>query len=294
VDGRGVWDIPKVRNFTDAKWQASRANAEIVRTILDGRGGTPERRRDSLKLPPPSKATGVLHWAVMPSFQGILTPEQAASMARFLRGFAPSTEARKGAAKVYATYCVACHDTTGKGNPVIRRAMPELPDFTSAGWHKSRSDRDFAQSILKGKGRFHPAMGDRLGTVDVKELVGLVRAFQFALSIEPAACECQICRQRYERNSMALFRQFCMVCHGPDGKGSQMRRVLPPIPDFTNPDFHKERNDARLLLSILDGKGRLMPANRARLTEDQARDLVAYIRAFRPAALPGGNRARAE
>jgi mono/diheme cytochrome c family protein len=127
VDGRGVWDIPKVRNFTDAKWQASRSNAEIVRTILDGRGGTPEKRRDSLKLPPPSKATGVHHWAVMPSFRGILTPEQAESMARFLRGFAPSTEARKtAAAKVYATYCVACHDTTGTGNPQIRRAMPEL------------------------------------------------------------------------------------------------------------------------------------------------------------------------
>ena len=101
VDGRGVWDIPKVRNFTDAKWQASRSNAEIVQTILDGRGGTPEKRRDSLKLPPPSKATGVHHWAVMPSFRGILTPEQAESMARFLRGFAPSTEARKPAAKVF-------------------------------------------------------------------------------------------------------------------------------------------------------------------------------------------------
>jgi cbb3-type cytochrome c oxidase subunit III len=181
VDGRGVWDIPKVRNFTDAKWQASRSNAEIVQTILDGRGGTPEKRRDSLKLPPPSKATGVLHWAVMPTFQGILTPEQAESMARFLRGFAPSTEARKtAAAKVYATYCVACHDTTGKGNPQIRRAMPALADFTSAGWQKSRTDQDFAQSILKGKGKFHPAIGDRLGTVDVKEMVGLVRAFQFA------------------------------------------------------------------------------------------------------------------
>jgi mono/diheme cytochrome c family protein len=187
VDGRGVWDIPKVQNFTDAKWQASRSNAEIARTILDGRGGTPEKRRDSLKLPPPSKATGVLRWAVMPSFQGILTPEQAGSMARFLRGFAPSTEARKpAAAKIYAAYCVACHDTTGKGDPQIRRAMPELPDFTSAGWQESRTDRDFAQSILQGKGKVHPALGDRLGTVDVKEMVGLVRSFQFAFSIDMA------------------------------------------------------------------------------------------------------------
>jgi mono/diheme cytochrome c family protein len=155
VDGRGVWDIPKVQNFTDNRWQASRSDAEIVRVILEGRGGSPEKRRDSLKLPPPSEATGVLHWAVMPSFQDILTPVQAGSMARFLRSFAPGTEAQKtAAAKVYATYCVARPDTTGKGIPWIRRAIPELPDFTSAGWQKSRTDRNFAQSILMGKGKF--------------------------------------------------------------------------------------------------------------------------------------------
>jgi mono/diheme cytochrome c family protein len=285
VDGRGVWDIPRVRNFTDTKWQASRSNAEIVRTILDGRGGTPEKRRDSLNLPPPSKATGVVHWAVMPSFQGILTPEQARSMARFLRGFAPSSEARKTAAeRIYASYCVDCHDTTGKGNPVIRGAMPELPDFTSAAWQKSRSDQDFAQSILKGKGKFHPPMGDRLGTVDVKEMVGLVRSFQVLSSNDPVVL----------RNGMVVFRQYCMVCHGPDGKGTQVRSALPPIPDFTVGDFHKERSDFRMLLSILDGRGRLMPANRGRLTEDQARNLVAYIREFQPADLPGGKRAQAE
>ena len=93
---------------------------------------------------------------------------------------------------------------------------------------------------------------------------------------------------------MALFRQNCMVCHGPDGKGTQIRAVLPPIPDFTSPEFHRERSDVWMLLSIFYGKGRFMPAQRGRLTEDQGRDLVAYIRAFRPTALPGGNRARTE
>ena len=93
VDGRGVWDIPKVPQFTDPAWQASRTDVQIVRAILEGRGGTPEKRRDSLKLPPPSKDAGILHWAVMPSFRGILTPEQASGMARFLRTFAPSAKA---------------------------------------------------------------------------------------------------------------------------------------------------------------------------------------------------------
>jgi mono/diheme cytochrome c family protein len=93
VDGRGVWDIPNVPDFTDKRWQASRSDAELIRAILKGGKGTPEQQRDSLKLPPPSKKTGILQWAVMPSFRGTLTPEQASGMAQFLRTFAPSPKA---------------------------------------------------------------------------------------------------------------------------------------------------------------------------------------------------------
>ena len=64
-----------------------------------------------------------------------------------------------------------------------------------------------------------------------------------------------------------------------------MRPVLPPIPDFTNPTFHQEHSDAQLLVSILDGRGTLMPANRGRVTEDQAGSLVAYVRTFGPSKL---------
>jgi hypothetical protein len=58
---------------------------------------------------------------------------------------------------------------------------------------------------------------------------------------------------------------------------------MPPIPDFTNPHWQLEKKDGELLLSILEGKGTLMPPNNMRVTRDQARDLVAFIRAFGPA-----------
>jgi putative heme-binding domain-containing protein len=79
-----------------------------------------------------------------------------------------------------------------------------------------------------------------------------------------------------------LFHQYCFLCHGADGKGTSMRPVLPPIPDFTSPAFHKEHSDAQLRISILEGKGTLMPANRGRVTEDQAEQLVAFVRTFGP------------
>jgi len=68
VDGRGVWDIPGVPDFTNVRWQASRSDGQIARIILEGRG------------------------AVMPPFRGALSLEEAWGVARYLRTFVPGTE----------------------------------------------------------------------------------------------------------------------------------------------------------------------------------------------------------
>jgi hypothetical protein len=68
VDGRGVWDIPDVPDFTSASWQSCRSDGQLTRAILEGRG------------------------ACMPPFRGTLTLEEACAMARYLRTFLPGTE----------------------------------------------------------------------------------------------------------------------------------------------------------------------------------------------------------
>src|SRR6185312_7556984 len=68
IDGRGVWDIPDVPDFSDPRWQASRPDPQIVNILMEGRG------------------------AVMPSFRGTLSLEEACAMARYLRTFVPGTE----------------------------------------------------------------------------------------------------------------------------------------------------------------------------------------------------------
>jgi mono/diheme cytochrome c family protein len=71
ANGRGVWDIPGVPDFTSASWQASRSDAQLARIILEGRG------------------------AVMPPFRGTLTLEEAWAMGRYLRSFLPETQASR-------------------------------------------------------------------------------------------------------------------------------------------------------------------------------------------------------
>jgi hypothetical protein len=71
VDGRGVWDIPGVPDFTNARWQATRTDGQLARSILEGRG------------------------SVMPPFRGTLALEESWAMARHLRTFIPGTEMSK-------------------------------------------------------------------------------------------------------------------------------------------------------------------------------------------------------
>jgi len=68
VDGRGVWDIPGIPDFTNTRWQECRSDAQRARIILEGRG------------------------AVMPPFRGALTLEEAWAIGRYLRTFVPGTE----------------------------------------------------------------------------------------------------------------------------------------------------------------------------------------------------------
>ena len=71
VDGRGVWDIPGIPDFTDVRWQNYRTDPEIVRIIIEGRG------------------------AVMPQFRGALALDEAWGLAHYLRSFVPGTEMSK-------------------------------------------------------------------------------------------------------------------------------------------------------------------------------------------------------
>src|SRR5260370_40926669 len=79
-----------------------------------------------------------------------------------------------------------------------------------------------------------------------------------------------------------LFQQHCAKCHGKDGTGTPGRNSLPDIPDFTEASWQAQRSDDQLLTSILEGKGDDMPAFARKIKEEQARDLVAHIRAFDP------------
>lgn len=81
-----------------------------------------------------------------------------------------------------------------------------------------------------------------------------------------------------------LFSQTCSVCHGPDGKG------VPNLgKDLVDSKFIAQQTDDQLLEYVQKGRaandplnttGIAMPARAGNpsLTDDQIRDIIAYIR----------------
>jgi mono/diheme cytochrome c family protein len=75
-----------------------------------------------------------------------------------------------------------------------------------------------------------------------------------------------------------LYKAKCAGCHGPDGSASTPAGKSLKIRDFHSPDVQKQ-TDAELSDTISAGKG-AMPAYKGKLTDDQIKQLVGYIRTF--------------
>jgi len=74
-----------------------------------------------------------------------------------------------------------------------------------------------------------------------------------------------------------LFVKYCTGCHGPEGGGDGYRFHSGPDPaSLTSPSTGK-KSDAELLKTIHDGKPN-MPPWKFRLSEDEGRDVLAYVR----------------
>ena len=77
----------------------------------------------------------------------------------------------------------------------------------------------------------------------------------------------------------AVFQQKCSMCHGMDGKGYPALKT----PDFTDPKVQAAVTDAQMIDIIKNGKkGTAMPPWDGKLSDDEIKAVVAYIRTLAP------------
>ncbi|MBT3204963.1 MAG: c-type cytochrome [Gammaproteobacteria bacterium] len=184
--------------------------------------------------------------------------------------------------KLFVSYCQLCHGTEGKGDGPLAKAMKITPaDLTIT--VRARSDT-ILKKIITGRGKqtitgrdrhniISDAMPEWQDIFDDNQINSLIAYLRFMgnkkhnLMGDP-----EIGQQ--------LYQKYCQVCHGVEGDGDGiMTNLIGIMPmDHTNPNETNSIENQQLLTSILDGKGRFMPAWRGILSETDIEALVSYIR----------------
>lgn len=77
----------------------------------------------------------------------------------------------------------------------------------------------------------------------------------------------------------ALYTAKCATCHGKDGRGIPNWRKKGQ-PDFTDATWQKSQTDAQINEATKNGKGKFMPAFKAKLSDSEIAAITARVRAF--------------
>jgi quinol-cytochrome oxidoreductase complex cytochrome b subunit/mono/diheme cytochrome c family protein len=323
VDGNGDKvrpGMPNIPDFTSLSWQLGHTDLHLTQGILEGKPPQMPAYRDKLR-PEEAAALAIYVRAFVTTPHPDVVPTPAGATPKAVAAATPATEVHPSTAPVdpaelYISFCLACHDKDGRGG-LVKVSMPKIPDFTDKPWRQKTTDDAIVQAVLNGKEPFMRPFKDKLNEAEARALAKYVHSFpagiaaaptqppatmpvpqaaqppaqpaprKEAVAATPAPAQARS-PEASERITQAAsqFRQYCLACHGTDGRGTAVRDAMPTIPDLTDPGWQTSRPDPRLVISILDGSGKLMPPFRDHISRAQAQALAAYVRAFGPQRKP--------
>jgi mono/diheme cytochrome c family protein/uncharacterized membrane protein len=279
ANGTGVSSrklFPETPDFTSAAWQAGRSDVQFLVSILEGKG------------------TG------MPGLATKLSQQQARRLVVLVRTFAPTkktTKEKPPASKSPET----SENPPASKSPSGSESSSETDNPSASFEERFRQlEKQFAEQTRlfkeasKAKVAIPPPKSDPPmssdppgngdPSVDSKPPPTLSNPAVVAKakpveSVVPADLGPPI--PATPLTVEQLYLRDCAKCHAANGCGStECRGLFPETPDFTDASWQIRRSEGQFLASILNGKGKGMPAYRDKISEDQARDLGAYVRAF--------------
>jgi mono/diheme cytochrome c family protein len=89
----------------------------------------------------------------------------------------------------------------------------------------------------------------------------------------------------FAADAKANYDKHCAKCHGPDGRGQTRMGKQSGAKDYTDPKIQAEMKDDEAIANIkngqkINGKEAMKPFG-DKLSEDEIKALVAYMRAFK-------------
>ena len=85
---------------------------------------------------------------------------------------------------------------------------------------------------------------------------------------------------RKAKEIRAAVKQYCVRCHGTDGRGQTADGEIAGAQDLTDPDWQSRVEKQRMINSITHGRGQ-MPAFGKKLTGEQIKSLSAFVLTFK-------------
>lgn len=184
------------------------------------------------------------------------------------QGSGPAAAKENG--DLYRAQCARCHGAGGRGDGPDADLFAKRPSDLCTGI-AGQTTQALVARILDGQ-RLSPVLDLlmlRARAADVEFLIAYMRRLP------------EVDWRRADAGS-ALYRQRCQVCHGAYGRppGALPPGVRPPR-DLADPAYQRSLSADELVVVVQHGRAG-MPALTPRLSEEEAREVAAYVRLFSP------------
>jgi cytochrome c oxidase cbb3-type subunit 3 len=165
-------------------------------------------------------------------------------------------DAMASASHVFASECASCHGRDARGQ------ADRFPDLRDAAWQWGGDEARISETIRVGRQAAMPPWKDVVGAAGVEKLADYVLALPGGHAADPAVAE-----------GGALFAQYCIACHAPDGSGNPMLGA----PALNDVAWNYGADRESVVASIAGGRNGTMPAFGSRLDDVQIRMLAVWL-----------------
>lgn len=157
---------------------------------------------------------------------------------------------------IFNNNCAACHGSDARG-------AKGFPNLTDSDWLYGGDSETILHTLRAGRAGVMPGWKAVAGDAGIVELIAYVR--QLGGAPETAASVA----------GKARYDMFCVACHGSVGKGNQALGA----PNLTDQIWLYGGDDASLTATLANGRGGVMPSQKAILNEGQIRVMAAWVMA---------------
>lgn len=157
--------------------------------------------------------------------------------------------------RLFQSYCVQCHGSDMRGS----KGFPNLVD---GDWLWPGTPDGIKTSIMEGRTGAMPAFAEQLKPEQIKDVAQYVLTLSGRSASKDAAARGE-----------ATYKQICIACHGPTGKGNPALGA----PNLSDDVWLYSGSAAAIEDAVTRGRAGVMPAHKQLLGEARVHLLAAYV-----------------